>query len=31
LGVALAVAFYGFSKDTTPSDAASIEMGKGQP
>lgn len=31
LGVALAVAFYSFSKDTTPSDAASIEMGKGQP
>jgi sugar phosphate permease len=31
LGVALAVAFYGFSKDTTPSDAASIEMGRGQP
>lgn len=31
LGVALAVTFYGFSKDTTPSYAARIEMGKGQP
>jgi len=31
LGVALAVAFYGFSKDTTPSDAASIEMGRAKP
>jgi sugar phosphate permease len=31
LGVVLAAAFYGFSKDTTPSDATSIEMGTGQP
>ena len=31
LGIALAIAFYGFSKDTKPSDGPSIEMGEGRP
>jgi sugar phosphate permease len=31
LGVALATVFYCFSKDTTPSDAPTIEIGEGQP